>query len=285
MILLFVIQHDCGHRSFFRSRAANDWTGRALGMLTLLPYAAWRSAHDVHHATSGDLGRRGIGDIETLTVREYRGLGRREQRSYRLRRHPLVLLGLGGLYLFFTYRVPQRVFGRQHPPCWLSTQGTNLAILALWAAGSWLLGSVWLLLGLQLVIVVTYFAGGIWLFYVEHQFPGARWDRHELWDLHVAALRGSSFLDLPAPLRWFAGGIGVHHAHHLRVKVPNYRMREALAANPRLASVNRLTLREALRTWRLALWDEGTGRLVGFEDIRARPIRDVLGGGERPCRV
>ncbi len=287
MILLFVIQHDCGHRAFFRSRAANDWTGRVLGALTVLPYGAWRSAHDVHHATSGDLSRRGIGDIETLTVREFLGLGPRERLVYRLRRHPLVFLGLGGLYLFVANRTPQRIPGRSRRSMWISTQGTNLGMLVFWALGAWALGSFWLMVALQITLVMLYFVGGIWLFFVEHQFPEARWEAAESWDLHVAALQGSSFVDLPMPLRWFAGGIGVHHAHHLKVKVPNYRMDEALAANALLASVNRLTFREALRTHRLALWDEGSGRLVTFQEVEPRPVRQVaqVATGGTPCRA
>jgi omega-6 fatty acid desaturase (delta-12 desaturase) len=283
MILLFVVQHDCGHRSFFASRAANDWVGRFLCVLTVLPYTSWRRAHQVHHATSGDLDRRGIGDIPTLTVEEYRGLSPLRRLEYRLRRNPFVMFGLGGLYLFVTNRLPHGAPGRRLER-WLSTQGTNAGIAAFWLLGAWLLGiGAWFVV-LHLAIVMVYFAGGIWLFYVGHQFPAMRWQRRPDWDLQAASLYGSSFVELPAPLRWFGGGICIHHVHHLRVRIPNYRLAESLAAHPMLAVTNRLSFREALGTHRLALWDEHAGRLVSFGEVARRGECETARGG-KPCRV
>lgn len=282
MIRLFVIQHDCGHRSFFRSRATNDWTGRGLSLLTLMPYTSWRRSHDLHHAASGDLGRRGVGDVLTLTVAEYCRLSPWKRIAYRLYRSPLVLFGLGGLYLLVTHRLP---YGAtlERRALWLSTQGTNIGLLAFWGAGAWLLG-LGTFLTLQMSIILVYFMFGVWLFYVEHQFPATRWDRSDSWDFHAAALHGSSFLDLPPLLRWFAGGIGVHHVHHLKVKVPNYRMAECLEAQPSLRSINRLSVREALAGCRLALWDEERRELVSFDRVKESSAQETAAGGV-PCRA
>lgn len=283
MIRLFVIQHDCGHRSFFGSRAANDWTGRLLSLLTLMPYTSWRRFHDAHHAASGDLERRGVGDLWTLTLAEYRRLPAWRRAVYRLQRSPLGLFGLGGLYLLLTHRLPYGA-SVDRRTLWWSTQGTNLGLVALWGAGAWLAGGLGTFLAIQLPIVFVYFVFGVFLFYVEHQFPGMRWWRGDAWDFHAAALYGSSFLDLGCVLRWFAGGIGVHHVHHLKVRIPNYRMRECLAAHPELRSINRITLRQALGSCRLALWDEKEGQLVGFGQVRESAGAASVAGG-LPCRA
>ena len=263
LLRLFLIQHDCGHGAFFHSRSANDWLGRMIGVVTFTPYECWRRAHALHHAGTGNLDARGFGDIDTLTIAEFRsrtGLGRL---LYRLYRHPLVLFGLGPAWQFLLrHRLP---FGlatanRSH---WLSAMGTNAVTAVLVIALAFWLGAG-ALAAVLLPIVLTAAAAGMWLFYVQHQFEDAHWDQADRWSFHDAALRGSSHLELPPLLRWFTANIGVHHVHHLASRVPFYRLPEVLAAFPELKAVNRLTPRQTLTTLRLALWDERARRLVPF---------------------
>lgn len=261
LLRLFLIQHDCGHGSFFRGRSANDWLGRTIGIFTLTPYKCWRRAHALHHAGTGNLDARGFGDIDTLTIDEFRSKSRFGRLLYRLYRHPLILFGLGPAYQFLLrHRLP---FGlatanRGH---WISAMGSNVATaLLVLLLAQWFSPSV---LAIVLVpIVLTAAAAGMWLFYVQHQFEDAHWDQQHRWSFHDAALLGSSHLALPPALRWFTANIGVHHVHHLASRVPFYRLPEVLAAFPELAAVNRLTPRQTLATLRLALWDERARRLV-----------------------
>ena len=261
LLRLFLIQHDCGHGAFFRGRSANDWLGRLIGVVTLTPYECWRRAHALHHAGTGNLDARGFGDIDTLTIEEFRGLTRLGRLLYRLYRHPLVLFGLGPAWQFLVrHRLPfgLATAGRGH---WLSAMGTNLATaLLVLALAQWFTLGV---LAIVLVpIVLTAAAAGMWLFYVQHQFEDAHWDQQDRWSFHDAALLGSSHLELPPLLRWFSANIGVHHVHHLASRVPFYRLPEVLAAFPELSAVNRLTPRQTLATLSLALWDERARRLV-----------------------
>ena len=268
LVRLFMIQHDCGHRSFFRRPGANDWVGRVIGVLTLTPYEYWRRNHAIHHATSGDLDRRGLGAVETLTVREYLALPWYKRLRYRLYRHPAVLFGLGPTYRFvLQQRLPvgQRRAGWKP---WVSAMGTNAAVAGFVAGGVWLFGPTPFLLA-WLPTVVLAGTVGIWLFYVQHQFERTSWARGEDWTLHEAALHGSSHYDLPPLLRWFTANIGVHHVHHLNSRIPFYRLGEVLRDNPQLEAVGRLTLRDSFRCVRLALWDETRQRLVGFREARA----------------
>jgi omega-6 fatty acid desaturase (delta-12 desaturase) len=268
LVRLFMIQHDCGHGSFFAGRRANDPIGRIIGVLTLTPYDYWRRTHAVHHATTGNLDRRGTGDVRLLTVAEYRALPRWRRIAYRLARNPLVLLGLGPLYLFvLKYRLPVGLM-REGTGVWISAMSTNLAIAGI-VVGMWALVDIRDLVLVQLPITLLAGSAGIWLFYVQHQFEDTYWARQPEWSFHAGALQGATHYDLPGLLRWFTANIGIHHVHHLASRIPSYRLREALAGQPELCDVGRLTLRQSLRCFRLALWNEETGKLVAFRDLRA----------------
>jgi acyl-lipid omega-6 desaturase (Delta-12 desaturase) len=271
LVRLFMIQHDCGHGAFFRHRLANDWVGRVIGTLTLTPYDAWRSSHAVHHATSGNLEQRGIGDITTLTVREYIAMSRRRRLSYRLYRNPIDMFGLGPAYLFIVQnRLPIRTRRGARRP-WLSTMATNAAI-ALVIFGMVSLVGIGPFLLVHLPILLLAASIGVWLFYVQHQFEDTFWAKAAAWTLHEGALHGSSHYDLPGILRWFTANIGVHHVHHLCSRIPYYRLARVLRDHPELKGVGRLTLLESLACVPLALWDERNRRLISFEELqRSRP--------------
>ena len=268
LLRLFMIQHDCGHGAFFRNRIANDWVGRTIGVLTLTPYAFWRRTHAIHHATSGNLERRGYGDVDTLTVREYLARTRWGRLRYRFYRHPAVLFGLGPIYVFYLqHRLPVGLMRAGWQP-WLSVMGTNLAIAIFCATLIWLVG-----LGpfLMIHLPITLLAGstGIWLEYLQHQFDGTVWHHNEDWNRHEAGLHGSSHYHLPAVLRWFTANIGVHHVHHLASRIPFYHLPKVLKDYPELRAMSRLGFWESFRCARLALWDEANGRLVSFREARA----------------
>ena len=269
LVRLFMIQHDCGHNAFFSSRLANDWTGRVLGVLTLTPFDFWRHSHALHHAGSGNLGRRGIGDIDTLTVEEYLARGRWGRIKYRLYRHPLVMFGLGPSFLFLLqHRLPVGATRLGRMP-WLSTMLTNLGIAVLFVLAIWLMGlSTFLLLYLPMMVVGA--SIGVWLFYVQHQFEQTYWEPATDWSQPDAALHGSSFYDLPRWLMWLTGNIGIHHLHHLSSRIPFYRLPEALADYPELRTIGRLTLWQSLACVRLTLWDAGRHRMVPFAALRQR---------------
>jgi omega-6 fatty acid desaturase (delta-12 desaturase) len=270
LVRLFMIQHDCGHGSFFRYRLANDWLGRFLGVLTLTPYDDWRRAHAVHHASSGDLDRRGIGDVDTLTVREFQARSFWGRLRYRLYRHPLVMFGLGPVYLFV---LRQRLPIGADRLTWVSTMATNASIAAAIVALVWLIGiGPFVLVHLPIVLLAG--AAGIWLFYVQHQFEETFWARDSEWNFYGAALHGSSHYDLPILLRWFTANIGVHHVHHLCSRIPFYRLPQILRDNPDLRSIGRLTLLQSLRCVRLTLWDESRRRLVSFRDVRRSAMKE-----------
>jgi omega-6 fatty acid desaturase (delta-12 desaturase) len=269
LVRLFMIQHDCGHGSFFRHRLVNDWVGRAIGVLTLTPYDFWRHTHGIHHATSGNLDRRGIGDIDTLTVHEYLALSRWGRLRYRLYRHPAIMFGVGPIYLFILrHRLPCGLTKEGWGP-WVSTMATNGAIALVVAGMMWWIGVVPFLL-LHLPIAIIAGAIGVWLFYVQHQFEHTLWSENPNWSLSTAALYGSSYYDLPAVLRWFTANIGVHHVHHLCSRIPFYRLPLALRHHPDLANVGRLTLWQSLACVRLVLWDEAAHRLITFRELRTR---------------
>lgn len=268
LVRLFIIQHDCGHGSFFRSRAANDQLGRALSVLTLTPYWSWSQGHAAHHASTGNLDRRGRGDVETWTVAEYRASGRVKKLLYRLYRNPLVMVGLGAPINFIVLQRLPTGYEFRDPDSRRSILLLDLALLVTiglsWAAfGFFTVGGTYL----PVMVVASWI--GNWLFYVQHQFDGTHWEREDDWNFHEAALSGSSYFKLPPILQWFSGNIGLHHVHHLCSRVPNYRLQACLDAAPELHRFAKLvTLRESLRCWRLALWDEHRGMLVGFRDIR-----------------
>ncbi len=267
LLRLFLIQHDCGHGTFFQNRRVNDWVGRALGVLTLTPYDLWRRSHATHHASSGNLSRRGIGDIETLTLAEYQSLSLWGRLKYRTYRHPFVLFVLGPAHLFLLqHRLPVG-FMRDGSMPWVSTMATNAATAIVIAALVWFVGIKAFLL-VQLPITVIAASVGVWLFYVQHQFETTCWDRDPEWKMHDAALHGSSFYDLPPVLRWITANIGMHHVHHLSSRIPYYKLPTALKDYPELKTIGRLTLIESLRCVRFALWDESRRTLVSFREAR-----------------
>jgi len=262
IVRLFIIQHDCGHGSFLRSTRANDLLGHLLGMVTTLPYAAWRRDHAIHHASCGNLARRGIGDVTTLTVSEYRTRSRWQRLVYRLYRHPLVLFGLGPLYLLVRYRLPLTSPSRDGRG-WISILATDAAGALLGIGLAFLVGPTAFIAGWGAVLLLAS-AIAVWFFYVQHQFEDTYWQPAGEWDFVAAALEGSSFYDLPRPLDWLTGSIGFHHIHHLASKVPNYRLRTCFEENPALQRARRVTLWGSFKMARLALWDEATQRLVSF---------------------
>ncbi len=269
LVRLFMIQHDCGHGTLFRHRRLNDWVGRTIGALTLTPYDHWRQSHNIHHASSGNLGRRGIGDIDTLTVREYLQRSPRQRLAYRIYRNPLVMFGLGPAYLFLLqHRLPVGAMLAGWRP-WLSTMGTNIVIALVIICTAWLVGW-WTFVIVHLPITLLAASIGVWLFYVQHQFEETFWAAEAAWTMPEAALHGSSHYDLPAVLRWFTANIGVHHVHHLCSRIPYYRLTGVLRDYPELANVGRLTLRQSFQCVRLVLWDEDQRRLISFRELAYR---------------
>ncbi|QEM82246.1 fatty acid desaturase [Halomonas binhaiensis] len=265
LVRLFMIQHDCSHGAFFLSRRANDWVGRAIGVLTLTPFDFWRHTHRYHHAHSGNLDRPRIGGIDTLTVEEFFDLPRKERMRYRLYRHPFILFVLGPAYIFLLdNRLPVGFMRAGWMP-WLSTMMTNAAILVLVSAMMWMAGIVPFLL---VQLPITQLAGtiGVWLFYVQHQFEDTFWEHDPDWTFQKAALHGSSHYDLPGILRWFTANIGVHHVHHLCSRIPFYRLPDVLRDYPELRGIGRLTLWQSFASVRLVLWDEKKHRLVSFKE-------------------
>lgn len=267
LVRLFAIQHDCGHGAFFRNRTLSDWVGRALGVLTLTPYDVWRRTHSEHHASAGNLDKRGMGDVTTLTVEEYRALTPFGRFRYRLYRNPFVLFVLGPGYLFLLQnRVPVGLM-RSGARYWTSAMATNAAIAAALALIIWFGG----LMPVLLVFLPTSIlagAAGVWLFYIQHQFEEAYWDKDTDWDLHDAALHGSSHYDLPAVLRWMTANIGIHHVHHLYSRIPFYRLTEVLRDHRELATAQRMTLRESFECAKLHLWDARERRLLSFSQAK-----------------
>lgn len=276
IVRTFTIMHDCAHGSLFGKRWANDAVGWFTGVLALTPYVQWRRDHVLHHASSGDLNRRGNGDVWTLTVREYRALSRAGKLRYRVFRHPVVLFGLGPLHLALgqRWRSMSTATGRKELA---SVRETDLALLALGLGFSALIGPAALA---EIYVPVFMIAGaaGIWLFYVQHQFEDTYWADHEQWDYVTASIRGSSYYKLPAVLDWFTCSIGLHHVHHLSPRIPNYRLHECHAANAQLQEATTIGLLESRKSVRLTLWDEEAHRLVGWDALRrpSAPIRRRL---------
>jgi omega-6 fatty acid desaturase (delta-12 desaturase) len=264
-IRTFIIMHDCGHGSFLPSRTWNDIVGWVTGILTATPYAHWRREHAIHHATSGHLEQRGTGDITTLTVREYLALKWARRAKYRIYRNPLVLLGFGPSFLLIKHRWPSRDLAGKREI--INVHGTNLALAALIITLSLLIGFRELML-IWLPVVLLSGSIGVWLFYVQHQFEDAYWRDGVAWDYATAAVAGSSYFRLPKVLQWFTGNIGFHHVHHLSPKIPNYELERCHRENPTFQKVTTLTLWQSIRTMGLKLFDEESGRMVGFGHLR-----------------
>jgi omega-6 fatty acid desaturase (delta-12 desaturase) len=265
LVRVFVVFHDCAHGSLFPSKRANNVVGSVLGLFVLSPFRRWRHDHAVHHATSGDLDRRGVGDVITLTISEYQARSPRGRAAYRLIRNPLVMFGLGPVIAMV---IGPRIVSRgARQRMRNSVLGTDVALVVVVGGLCWLIG--W-----QAFLIVwapaALLAGsvGIWLFYVQHQFEDAYWQSSAEWSYDDAALRGSSYLKLPTVLRFFTGNIGLHHVHHLNARIPNYNLPRAHNASPAFDGVPTLTLWDGLRSVRLKLWDEQAGRLVTFAQAR-----------------
>jgi len=266
LVRLFLIQHDCGHGAFFRKRVLNDWVGRTLGVLSLTPYYVWRRSHALHHANSGNLDHRGMGDIETLTVTEYQALSTIGQFGYRVYRHPLVLFAFGPFYNFWLRQRLPFGFMQAGWRYWASAIGTNFAIALVAGLLIYFIGvKSFFLVHLPITMVAT--SAGVWLFYVQHQFEDTFWRNNPNWKLQDAALLGSSYYDLPPVLRWFTANIGIHHVHHLNARIPFYRLPQVLRDFPELTNIRRLTLGTSLHSIRLALWDETKGKMVSFAEL------------------
>ena len=267
LLRLFAIKHDCGHGSFFSNRTASDWVGRCIGVLTLTPYDVWRRSHSIHHSASGNLSRRGMGDVLTLTVGEYAARSPFGRLKYRLYRHPITLFGLGPGYVFLLEnRLPLNFMnGSKY---WVSSMGTNLAIL-LGLALIWYFEGPMPLLLIFLPSTLIAATAGVWLFYVQHQFEQTQWESDADWQLHETALHGSSHYVLPSVLQWISANIGIHHVHHLYSRIPFYRLPDVLRDHADLAQCNRMTIRQSLSTVKLKLWDADARRLVSFSEARA----------------
>ncbi|MGD8395232.1 MAG: fatty acid desaturase [Candidatus Eiseniibacteriota bacterium] len=266
LVRIFIIQHDCGHGSFFASRRLNDAVGFLCGVLTLTPYGSWRRSHAIHHAGAANLARRGTGDILTLTVDEYLAAPRLRRLLYRIYRHPLTLFVVGPLFNFvILQRLP---FGAGLRGVRASVLWTNLALVAAVLLLGGMIGFPTVLI-VHLAVMAVASTAGTWLFYVQHQYEETYWAPPETWDYSAAALRGSSYYALPPVLRWFSGNIGFHHLHHLSPRIPSYALPRCHAASPLLQQVTTLGLRSSLRSLRLHLWDAESERLVGFGALRA----------------
>ncbi len=267
LVRTFIVFHDCTHGSFMPSKRANEWVGSFCGLLVFAPFQRWRHQHAMHHATSGDLERRGDGDVPTLTVEEYKALSWRGRLGYRLFRNPLVMFTIGPIYSMMIG--PRYISRSARPRLRRSVMRTNLALLVMIGGLCWLIGwQAYLLIQAPTILLAG--TTGVWLFYVQHQFEDAYWEQADGWSYADAALRGSSYLRLPKVLQFFTGNIGLHHVHHLNARVPNYNLQRAHDANPIFHDVPKLTLLDGLKAVRYKLIDtENDGRMVGFSAARA----------------
>lgn len=265
LVRSFIVFHDCTHGSFFASRRANSWLGHSIGLLLYAPFVRWRHDHAVHHATAGNLDRRGTGDLHTLTVTEYEALSPKSRLAYRLMRNPLIMFGIGPIVAMIIG--PRMVAKTARPRMRRSVLATDAALAVAVGSLVWLIGwrDYLLVMGLPALLAGSV---GIWLFYVQHQFEDAYWDEDETWSFTESALRGSSFLQLPALLRFCTGSIGYHHLHHLNPLIPNYNLKRAHDQTPVLREVPTLSLGDGIRATKLKLYDERCGRLVSFRDAR-----------------
>lgn len=269
LIRIFIIFHDCCHKSFFKSRFANEIVGTITGILTCVPYYQWRYSHNVHHATCGNLNRRGTGDIWTLTVQEYLSSSLLRRFAYRMYRNPLFMFVLGPIYIFLIdYRFNRKSAGKKER---INTYITNLGIVGLAGLLCWTLGWHAFLLVQGPVFLISG-SVGIWLFYVQHQFEDAYYEEEDKWDYVKAAIQGSSFYKLPKVLCWITGNIGFHHVHHLSPRVPNYYLASVHNTNPILQEAETITLLSSLRSLRFKIWDEQSKKFVGFRDLKRLSI-------------
>ena len=270
LIRTFIIFHDCTHSSFFKSKRANEIVGFITGVLTFTPFRQWRWEHTVHHSSAGDLDRRGMGDVWTLTIQEYLESSRWRRFAYRLSRNPVILFGIAPLFLFLLYqRIPTK---GAKPAVKNNLHLTNLVLLAIAIGLSFVFG-FWNYVIIQLIVLTVASVSGVWLFYVQHQFEDVYWERKEDWDYQKAALEGSSFYKLPKILQWFSGNIGFHHIHHLSPQIPNYQLENAHKAEPMFNEIKPLTIRTSLKSINFRLWDEENRKLTGYGVLKGKPRR------------
>jgi omega-6 fatty acid desaturase (delta-12 desaturase) len=264
MVRTFIIFHDCGHGTFVASPVGRQILGNALGVLTFTAFSDWRRSHGIHHSTAGNLDRRGIGDIWTMTLEEYEASTPLRRLRYRLFRNPFIMFGLGPLYSFLLlHRVPTRGSNRNQV---LSVMLTNAAVAGIVIAAAFTIGIKAYLL-IQLPVLIVGGAGGVWLFYIQHQFDPSYWARTEEWESMASAMQGSSYYRLPKVLQWISGNIGLHHIHHLRPRIPNYNLQDCLDQTPELQLPDPLLLWPSLKSIRLKVWDERTKRLLTFPQV------------------
>ncbi len=270
-VRIFIFFHDCVHGSFFDSQRANRILGYISGILTFTPFEQWRRSHAIHHATVGDLDRRGTGDVWTLTVDEYRALSTWKRALYRAYRNPVILFLIGPVLIFtIGHRIPHKGSKRIEQ---FSVLFTDLALVALIGVASLTFGFRTYVL-IQLPILFISGSLGVWMFYVQHQFDGGYWARHEQWDPLTASLAGSSYYKLPRVLQWFTGSIGLHHVHHVQPRIPNYNLQDCNDAVPEFRTIEPLTIRSSLRSLRMNLWDETRERFVSFRSLRPQPLKN-----------
>lgn len=264
LVRIFIVFHDCGHGSFFKSERLNRLVGIPLGLLSFTPYHRWHRDHKEHHATVGNLDKRGVGDVKTLTVEEYQSLSKWKKFGYRFYRNPIFLIGVAPLLLFLIqYRLPKSYMNRKEL---VYLHLSNLALvlgilLVIWAIG-W---KAYLLIQLPVIYLAS--VHGVWLFYVQHQYESVKWERSDKWDYKTIAIQGSSYFKLPFILQWFTGNIGFHHIHHLSPTIPNYKLSKCHKENPMFQDIKPITFFSSLKSLRLRLWDEKKQRLVGFNEI------------------
>ncbi|KAB2871575.1 MAG: fatty acid desaturase [Bacteroidales bacterium] len=264
LVRIFIVFHDCGHGSFFKSERLNRLVGIPLGLLSFTPYHRWHRDHKEHHATVGNLDKRGVGDVKTLTVEEYQSLSKWKKFGYRFYRNPIFLIGVAPLLLFLIqYRLPKSYMNRKEL---VYLHLSNLALvlgilLVIWAIG-W---KAYLLIQLPVIYLAS--VHGVWLFYVQHQYESVKWERSDKWDYKTIAIQGSSYFKLPFILKWFTGNIGFHHIHHLSPTIPNYKLSKCHKENPMFQDIKPITFFSSLKSLRLRLWDEKKQRLVGFNEI------------------
>lgn len=266
LVRTYIVFHDCAHGSFLPWSRANEWLGAACGLLVFTPFQRWRHQHDVHHASSGDLDRRGVGDVVTLTVAEYVAMPWQRRLGYRLLRNPIVMFGLGPIWAMIL--APRFVSRSERRRIRRSVWRTNLVLGTVIGLVCWLLGWESFLL-VEMPSALLAGSIGVWLFYVQHQFEGAYWQSSDSWSYDEAALKGSSYLRLPKVLQFFTGNIGLHHVHHLSTRIPNYNLQRAHDGHPVFGQVPTLSLWDGMRCVKLKLWDEELGRLVTFRQARA----------------
>ncbi len=269
VVRLFIIFHDCGHGSYFKSERLSNYVGYLIGLLTFTPYKRWHHAHLIHHRTAGNLDKRGTGDVWTLTVKEYRELPWKKKLYYRVYRNPLIMFGIGAALVFFLgNRFTRKDFNREER---ISVYLNNLGILALATTLSLTLGwKTYLMIQLPVMYIAS--VAGVYMFYVQHQYDDVHWFNDKNWDFKTVALQGSSFFKLPKVLQWFTGNIGFHHIHHLSFKIPNYYLEACHKESPVFSNVKPITFFQSFRTLRLRLWNEETGQLVGFRFLKNQAV-------------